>query len=188
MSLHVIWTQSGREGYVKELLEGSILRSYPGLADEIYVPGRKKLFRCSKGVLEQTDILFPGYLFLETKDINAFRDKFRYLYFNTFIQVLGRDEDSLRTVSDDEKTVIDHLCGNTHLMGVTTAVKEGDKVRFIKGPMVGMEAYVIKLKPSKCYAVVEVPMFGQKRRIAAALETLTPDGKSVLYGRKGDIK
>lgn len=183
MSMHVVWTQSGREEYVRELISNSISKNNPELVQGIFVPRRAKLFRSSNGVIKEDKPLFPGYLFIETADPDAFREEFRNLYFDTFIQMLGKNMDTLREVSDQEKQQIYRLCGEEHYMGISKAVREGTKVRFVSGPMLGMEAYVRKVEPRKCYAVLEMELFGQKRRIAAAFETFAEDGETVIFGR-----
>ena len=183
MSMHVIWTQTGKEEYVKGLLEHSIGRDHHDLATGIYIPKRAKLFRSSGGVKEESRLLFPGYLFLETPDLEAFMEEFRHLYFKTFIHVLGKNRETLRNVSEEESRQILRLCGDDHFMGISKAIKEGTKVRFVEGPMVGLQAYVKKVEPKKCYAVLEMEMFGQKRNIAAAFETFAEDGETLIYGR-----
>lgn len=187
MSTHVLFTETGREDYAANLLS----RVLPaGMCESIYVPKVKQLLLGTgkinlRGVqvVEQTTYrgresytvlhtLFPSYLFVETEE----PDQLLYFIYNLRIEtnflMLGRKVGDLRVVKPDELERLDHLCGSDHVLDVTIGVKEGTKVRFISGPLVGLEAYVKKVSIRKRHAEVELPMLGQMRRIYVPLEVI----------------
>ncbi len=84
---YVLWTETGKEEYIKHMLEKSVLRDIPV---RMYVQKKKKLMRGKKGWMETVDILFPGYVLFETDRIQDVHSHLYDLQGESFMTLIGK--------------------------------------------------------------------------------------------------
>ena len=118
-------------------------------------------------------MLFPGYIFVETDDIISFIDKLPTSFFNTYMKVIGRSEERYLAVKDEELGWIRKLTsGDSLLVAMSRGIKEGGKVTFTEGPLVGMESLVKKIDRHKRTVTLEIEMFGGIQRMVVSAEIM----------------
>ena len=158
---YVIQVKTGKEQQAIE----DILKNKPDDASfDVFAPYRKSL-RKYKGVMrEVVERCFPGYIFVETNDVQRL---FKQLYFTPgFQKILGRegDTDNFVPLDKDESRMIDILYSadsdrTTEISDIE--VKEGEKIRVLNGPLAGLETQIKKVNLHKRKVTVEYMICGR---------------------------
>lgn len=158
---YVIQVKTGKEQQAIE----DILKNKPDDASfDVFSPYRKS-FRKYKGVMrEVVERCFPGYIFVETNDVKRL---FKQLYFTPgFQRLLGREAETENFVplDKDESRMIDILysVNNNRITEISNIeVKEGEMIRVLDGPLVGLETQIKKVNLHKRTVLVEFMMCGR---------------------------
>lgn len=125
---------------------------------DVFSPYRMEL-RKYKGEFKEVRVrCFPGYIFVETLDA---KQLFFDLYWVPgFTRLLGREEGTYNFVplDEDEARMIDILYNvnedrTTRISDIE--VVEGDKIRILDGPLVGLETKIKKVDLHKRMVVIE---------------------------------
>ncbi|MBR2555283.1 MAG: hypothetical protein IKE94_10515 [Aeriscardovia sp.] len=109
---------------------------------------------------------------METDDIAAFVDTLPKSFFNTFMKVIGKNDQLYLSVKEEELTWIRKLCGDDLTVALSKGVKENGKIRFTSGPLVGMEGLVRKVDRHRRIVTLEIEMFGRVQHINLGAEIL----------------
>ncbi len=158
---YVIQVKTGKEEQAIE----DILKNKPDDASfDVFAPYRKAL-RKYKGVMrEVVERCFPGYIFVETNDVQRL---FKQLYFTPgFQKILGREGETENFVplDKDESRMIDILysANNNRITEISNIeVKEGEMIRVLDGPLAGLETQIKKVDLHKRTVTVEYMMCGR---------------------------
>ena len=158
---YVIQVKTGKEQKAIE----DILKNKPDDASfDVFAPYRKTL-RKYKGVMKEvTERCFPGYVFVETND--AKRLFFELYWIPGFTKLLGREADTYNFVplDKDESRMIDILysVNNNRITEISNIeVKEGEKIRVLDGPLMGLETQIKKVNLHKRTVTIEYMMCGR---------------------------
>ena len=158
---YVIQVKTGKEQQAIE----DILKNKPDDASfDVFAPYRKSL-RKYKGVMrEVVERCFPGYIFVETNDVQRL---FKQLYFTPgFQKILGRegDTDNFVPLDKDESRMIDILysANNNRITEISNIeVREGEMIRVLDGPLSGLETQIKKVDLHKRTVTVEYMLCGR---------------------------
>ena len=158
---YVIQVKTGKEQQAIE----DIMKNKPDDASfDVFAPYRKAL-RKYKGVMKEVvERCFPGYIFVETNDVKRL---FKQLYFTPgFQKILGREglTDNFVPLDKDESRMIEILYGkkNNRTTGISNIeVKEGQMIRVLDGPLMGLETIIKKVNLHKRTVTIEYPMCGR---------------------------
>ena len=158
---YVIQVKTGKEEQAIE----DILKNKPDDASfDVFAPYRKSL-RKYKGVMrEVVERCFPGYIFVETNDVQRL---FKQLYFTPgFQKILGREGETENFVplDKDESRMIDILysANNNRITEISNIeVREGEMIRVLDGPLAGLETQIKKVDLHKRTVTVEYMMCGR---------------------------
>ena len=158
---YVIQVKTGKEEQAIE----DILKNKPDDASfDVFAPYRKSL-RKYKGVMREfVERCFPGYIFVETNDVQRL---FKQLYFTPgFQKILGRegDTDNFVPLDKDESRMIDILysANNNRTTEISNIeVREGEMIRVLDGPLAGLETQIKKVDLHKRTVTVEYMMCGR---------------------------
>jgi len=158
---YVIQVKTGKEEQAIE----DILKNKPDDASfDVFAPYRKSL-RKYKGVMrEVVERCFPGYIFVETNDVQRL---FKQLYFTPgFQKILGRegDTDNFVPLDKDESRMIDILysASSNRITEISNIeVREGEMIRVLDGPLAGLETQIKKVDLHKRTVTVEYMMCGR---------------------------
>ena len=158
---YVIQVKTGKEQQAIE----DILKNKPDDASfDVFAPYRKSL-RKYKGVMrEVVERCFPGYIFVETNDVQRL---FKQLYFTPgFQKILGRegDTDNFVPLDKDESRMIDILysANNNRITEISNIeVREGEMIRVLDGPLAGLETQIKKVDLHKRTVTVEYMLCGR---------------------------
>jgi transcriptional antiterminator NusG len=169
---YVVNTYSGHENKVKEKLE--MRAESMDMQDYIYrvVIPEEKVVEVKDGVTkEKTKKMFPGYILVEM----VMTDEAWYIVRNTpgvtgFIGSSGKGAKPTPLQPYEVDNIL-------HSMGVAKnanaeELKEGDKVKIIDGPFVGMNGTVESIDTENNIANVLVNLFGQETSVEGELSQI----------------
>lgn len=158
---YVIQVKTGKEQQAID----DILKNKP---DEeffdVFAPYRKIIKKFHGVEKEVVERCFPGYIFVETNDV---KQLFKQLYFTPgFTKLLGReaDTDNFVPLDKDESRMIDILYSKnsnriTEISNIE--VKEGERIRVLDGPLMGLETKIKKVNLHKRTVTIEYMMCGR---------------------------
>ena len=131
---------------------------------DVFAPYRK-IIKKFKGVEKECiERCFPGYIFVETDNV---KELFRQLYFTPgFQKLLGREEgtDNFVPLDQDESRMVDILYSknNNRITEISNIeVKEGETIRVLDGPLIGLETKIKKVNLHKRNVTIEYMMCGR---------------------------
>ena len=158
---YVVQVKTGKEQQAIE----DILKNKPDDPDfDVFAPFRISI-RKYKGVERQViERCFPGYVFVET---NTVQDLFIQLYWTPgFTKLLGREADTNNFVplDKDEARMIDILYSrnNGRITQISNIeVREGEMIRVLDGPLMGLETKIKKVNLHKRKVTIEYVMCGR---------------------------
>ena len=158
---YVIQVKTGKEQQAIE----DILKNKPDDASfDVFSPYRKSLRKYKGETKEVIERCFPGYIFVETNNV---RELFRQLYFTPgFQKLLGREEgtENFVPLDKDESRMIDILysANNNRITEISNIeVKEGEMIRVLDGPLMGLETQIKKVNLHKRTVTVEFMLCGR---------------------------
>lgn len=114
-------------------------------------------------------MLFPGYIFVDTKTPDKFRKQLNKV--SRMTKLLHDGNEHFIPLADDEKTIISAFIGDTdHVMKMSEGIINGDEVVILKGPLMNHLGLVKKIDRHKRLAYLELKMCGRPVTIKAGLE------------------
>ena len=152
---YVIQVKTGKE----ETMIEDIKKQLKDLSDyDVFSPFRKSL-RKFKGITKEVvERCFPGYVFVNTKKPKKL---FEALYWTPgFTKLLGREGLTTNFVplNKDESRMIDILysANDNHITEISNIeVKEGQTIKVLDGPLVGLETQIKKVNLHKRMVTIE---------------------------------
>lgn len=140
----------------------------PSILHESFVPEFETMWKSSAGWRPERRLLFPGYLFFVTDNIEALAAGLANV--PNRVRILGDEENSFMALSDAERDWFLAFIDQDRVVRMSEGVIENDQVRITKGPLMGKEARIRKVDRHKRCAFVEVDMFGRKTTARVGLE------------------
>ena len=170
---YVVQVKTGKEEKAIE----DILKNKPdGITFDCFTPSRKALRKFHGQLKEVTERCFPGYIFVETDDVQQL---FIELYWIPgFTRLLGREADTYNFVplDKDESRMIDILYGaeNGRVTEISNIeVREGEMIRVLDGPLAGLETQIKKVNLHKRQVTIEYMMCGRLVTSSVAINIVT---------------
>lgn len=116
---------------------------------------------------EEEQVLFPGYVFMVTDDLNQLHMKLRNVLGLT--KLLGTGQEII-PLTEEEVDFLLTFGKEEQCVEMSEGIIEQDKVRILKGPLKGMEGYIRKIDRHKRKAFLEIQMFGRTVEMQVGLE------------------
>ena len=171
----VIFVRTGSEQALKNLLEERL----PKEDFTPFLPVKESLYRKNGSFLKKEKILFSGYLFIKTtldaeiiikkmwlKLKETIRDKDIF-----YILHYGKNKNDI-IMKEKERISWEKLLDSKDCISGSVGLIEGDEVRIIEGPLMGLESKIKKIDRHKCEATVEIEMMGTTRELKLYLEII----------------
>lgn len=114
---------------------------------EVFTPLMKHMRKYKGEWKEITTKCFPGYIFVQTDNI---KQLFKELvYVEGYTRLLGKERGSENylPLNEEESRVIDILCSEESNRTVEISdivIEEGDRIRVVAGPLMGLEGSIVK--------------------------------------------
>lgn len=143
---------------------------------DVFAPYRKTIRKFHGVEKEVIERCFPGYVFVETDDV---KQLFKQLYFTPgFTRLLGREADTENFVplDKDESRMVDILYSkeNGRITEISNIeVKEGEMIRVLDGPLMGLETKIKKVNLHKRQVTIEYMMCGRLVQSSIGINIIT---------------
>lgn len=161
---YVLQVRTGTEERIKIQCERTVPDS---TLERCFIPYYEERRRGRGSWTTIKKILFPGYVFVITEDVEGLYQQLKHVLGLTKILGLG---EVIVPLSDDEVNLMERLGGEEQLVGMSEGIIEGGQVRIYNGPLQGMEGYVKKIDRHKRKAWLEITMFGGMQLMQVGLE------------------
>lgn len=116
-----------------------------------------KLEKRIRGVWQCTEhLLFPGYLFLESKKLELLNYELKQVI--GFAKLL-RSGEEITAIQPEEEALLKRLMGENEVAELSSGLLVGDKIMIEEGPLCGMEGYIVKFDRHKRKVWLEIPIF-----------------------------
>lgn len=126
---------------------------------ECFAPEYEVMWRlCGEWKLVKK-LLFPGYLFFVTDDVEQLAHELRHV--PALTRLLGDDENSFYPLTDDERDWFCAFMDGAHVVRMSEGYIAGDVVKVTRGPLMGMEGEIRKIDRHKRRAYLDVSLFGR---------------------------
>lgn len=164
---YVIQVTRGREEAMAELIGRAVPSEmlsecfYPRYETELKVRGT--WVRCAKP-------LFPGYLVVVTDDPVGVSDELRRL--PEFARVLTMGEKPVPLAAEEVELIGGFTHPGERVVPMSRAVKQGERVVIVDGPLVGHEGLIREVNRRKSTAYLEVDLCGRKVSTRVGLAVL----------------
>ncbi|MCM1180035.1 MAG: antiterminator LoaP [Clostridium sp.] len=160
---YVVQVMSGHEHKIAELCRTWLLAE----DEEVFVPmyERKKKIK-GNWELKQA-VLFPGYLFFCTDDIEAVFMQLKDV--KELTKVLRTGED-FTPLYEAEVAFLRQFGREEHIVEMSVGYMEGDQVVITSGPMMNWDGKVKRIDRHKKLAVLELEFFGRNTEVTVGLE------------------
>ena len=166
---YAIWTSTGSERKLCAWINDFISET---LYDDCFVPLVEQNRKVKGEWKTAKKPLFPGYLFVKTDEdrIDRFSQKLKRS--ELFAVILSTDGD-FTPVSKEETYLIDNAYGNDGKLGSSIGMIDGDKIKILSGPLIGLEGAIRHINRHKRTATIELIMFGRTSWINIGLEIIS---------------
>jgi len=139
-----------------------------------FVPTLETLFRKSGVVKCEIEVMFPGYVFVETAMENdKFVENIRKCVRKSrhILKLLGYGNHCEAAVMDHERRELETFLSKTNdRIEMSKGIIEGDRIIVTAGPLMGRESRIIRVDRHRMKAVIEVELMGAKREVTMGLE------------------
>lgn len=166
MPIYAIQVLSGKERKVASLIR----EQCPDVVTDCFVPQREVAKKRGDEWTKANEVIFSGYVFLETRDAIAAAAALQKI--PAYTRFLGAHNDKFISLDDIEVAWLATFAPVSahHVIATSKGGIEGDRVIVTEGPLVGREAMITKIDRHKRLAWVSMKMFNETQNIRMGLE------------------
>ena len=164
---YVLWTNTGSEEKTRQMIYDF---ADPALYTRCLIPYRLKRHYLGSTNRLVKIILFPSYVFIETENIKEFVNNIKW--FPGFNVVLHMDDIYCPLYKHEEQLLL-KLINDHDIIDISTGYMEGDNVKVISGPLVGMEGNIKRIKRRQGAAIIEMNIFNRLTEVSVGLDLLS---------------
>ncbi|WP_225748964.1 antiterminator LoaP [Paraeggerthella sp. Marseille-Q4926] len=162
---YVAQVQAGRESSTLEMCK-KLVR--PSAMEDCFMPEYEVLWKIRGEWRLVKRLLFPGYLFFVTGDVNELHKDL--LGVPMPIKLLGNEENSFFPLTDKERDWFLSFMDGAHVVRMSEGYIAGDKITVTRGPLMGFEGDIRKIDRHKRRAYIDVTLFGRTVPASVGLE------------------
>ncbi len=166
---YAIWTSTGSEQKLCSWITDYVSED---LYDEVFVPLIEKNQKVKGEWKTKQKPLFPGYMFVETDEqrIKVLSKKLKQS--DQFAVILSNDGE-FSHIGEEETYLIENAYRNNGIIGSSIGMIEGDNIKILSGPLIGLEGAIRYIDRHKRTAAIEINMFGRTSRVNIGLEIIS---------------
>lgn len=166
---YAIWTATGSERKLCSWIKDYIPES---LYDDCFVPLVEQNRKVKGEWKTSIKPLFPGYLFIKTGGTNIRKIAQKLKRFEMFAVILSTDGE-FTPINKEETYLIDNAHENEGILGSSIGMIEGEKIKILSGPLIGLEGAIRYINRHKRTATIELEMFGRTSKVNIGLEIIS---------------
>ena len=164
---YAVQVATGREETARDMCRKLIDKE---LYEDIFIIRFDKAKRYYGEWHKEKEIMFPGYMFINTDNPNKIYEQLKNV--PELTKILGRDGEEFSAIEPYKEEMFKAMVSEDYEIPISIGVIEGDKVIVKEGPLVGMEAYIKKIDRHKRIAILKTEMFEQKIGVSVGLEII----------------
>jgi transcriptional antiterminator NusG len=167
---------TGKESDTRDV----ILRDIPAIAalvpiERIILVPQRRLMERHKGKWKEVlRTCFPGYVFVRAEMDTALYYKLYQI--PSVIRILGSN--GPQPVPLNEMNAILWLTAEGDTIGISDALHEGEKIKVMAGPLIGLEGQIIKIDARRHRAKVSLGLMGEQRTVELGINLIKSEGES----------
>ncbi len=161
---YVVQVRTGSEENIRVQCERRIPRS---ILEECFIPYYEEKRRIQGEWRLQKKILFPGYIFVVTEEIEELYRQLAGIIGLT--KLLGADGEVI-PLTDVETAFLQAFGGTEQVVKISEGIIENSRVIVTSGPLQGKEGLIRKIDRHKRRAYLEIEMFGRIQSVQVGLE------------------
>ncbi len=163
---HVVQVQTGNELQTKDICNQLIEKK---LLIECFIPLYEKMKRYQGKWHKEKEILFPGYMFIKTDDIDSLFLALKSV--PKLTKVLGVGQEFV-PIHENEERFLEKILNENYTVEVSKGYIAGEQVYITDGPMKNFRGKIKKINRHKRIAIIELDMFGRKTEASLGLEVI----------------
>jgi len=150
---------------------------FKGESVSSFVPTKDKVFRGKGKNKIEKELLFPGYVLVESTLTSKefLRLAVEYVFTSSdIIKILSNsaERSSEIAIKDEERNAWMRLLGHTNNIEISIGFIEKDKVHITHGPLTGIEGVIKKINRHKREATIEIEFMGRLTETKIAVEIM----------------
>lgn len=138
-------------------------------SEKCVIPYYEQMKRYQGAWHKERHILFPGYVFIISDDLERLKLRLRQII--GYTKLLGM-EDEIIPLTEEEERFLCQIGGDEHVVEMSKGIVENTQVIITDGPLQGLEGLIRKINRHKRKAWIEVQMFGRIQWVEVGLEIL----------------
>lgn len=161
---YVVQVRTGTEHSICRQCDANVS---PKILERCFIPYYEEKKRIRGSWTVQQKLLFPGYVFMITENIEEL-----YLQLKQVIgltKLIGTGEEIV-PLSEEERDFLLGFGGEDQIVEMSEGIIEGSQVKVLSGPLMGREGLIRKIDRHKRKAYLEVEMFGRVQMVQVGLE------------------
>ncbi len=179
MSWYVIQTYTGNEERLVEMIRRIVPERY---YDECFVIYSEQLRRRQQENQIHVLRLFPGYVFISSRDIGRL---FRYLKkVPAMTKILATDDYTFTPLCDGEAEFLMNIMDADHIVRLSYVATDGaDHVTYLSGPLERCKGQIRSYHFRKRYAAVRLALEGQEKEVKLGIILNDDIRRELTYGK-----
>lgn len=166
---YVIQVMSGEEHEKEQLFKKLILNRDGRTCDKIFVPMYVRKKRYQGKWHEEQKVLFPGYIFVDTSDIELFC---QYLAKVPGFKKVLRDADEIAPITEEEKDYLLSMMDEHYIVQISVGYLIGDKICITEGALKNYQGSIYRIDRHRRTAQLMVNLFGRQTKVEVGLEVI----------------
>ncbi len=163
---YVAQVESGKELQTKDICSRLIGTD---LLVECFIPMYER-FKSYSGIWQKKlEVLFPGYLFIQTNNINLLFHALKSV--PKLTKILGIDYDFI-PIDKSEEAFLAKFFNQKYTIEMSKGFIVGENAHILEGPMINFKGKIKKIDRHKRTAYIEIEMFGRKTVAVIGLEVI----------------
>lgn len=163
---YVMQVQSGEEKRTMQVCEKQV---EAGCYREMFVPLYKRKIRYGGVWHEEKRVLFPGYVFIDTEDIETFQKGLTAIWRLT---KLLRSAGEISPVAAEEEKYFRNMMDESHTVGISRGYIIGEEICITEGALKNYTGRIYRVDRHRRTAELMVEMFGRQTKVQVGLEIL----------------
>ena len=163
---YVIQVMSGEEHEKEQLFKKLILNKDGRTYDKIFVPMYVRKKRYQGRWHEEQKVLFPGYIFVDTSDIELFC---QYLAKVPGFKKVLRDADEIAPITEEEKAYLLSMMDEHYIVQVSVGYLIGEKICITEGALKNYQGSIYRIDRHRRTAQLMVNLFGRQTKLEVGL-------------------
>lgn len=164
-----LYEEGLREGLLQRLQGGLQQVAQQTSRETCFIPYYEQMKRYQGAWHKERRILFPGYVFIVSDDLEQLERRLRQVIGLT--KLLGIEHTAI-PLTEEEVLFLTRFGGDDHVVVMSKGIMENTQVFITEGPLQGWEGLIKRIDRHKRKAWLEVQMFGRKQQVEVGLEIL----------------